>query len=116
LTHLTRSVIVDGRYLLFQVYFLSGKTSSPLPSIILLAHYPTFKIFPLTCLFLLWRLQAVTSDSEVEDGLSDCETVFACPGYDDDRSTFDNDIDVADLDRARAFDNVHDLDMHEPGD
>ena len=31
----------------------------------------------------------------VEDGLSDCETVFACPGYDDDGSTFDDDIDVA---------------------
>ena len=32
---------------------------------------------------------------EVEDGLSDCETVFACPDYDDDGSTFDDDIDVA---------------------
>ena len=25
---------------------------------------------------------------EAEDGLSDCETVFACPDYDDDGSTF----------------------------
>jgi hypothetical protein len=32
---------------------------------------------------------------EAEDGLSDCETVFACPNYDDDGSTFDDDIDVA---------------------
>jgi hypothetical protein len=32
---------------------------------------------------------------EAEDGLSDCETVFACPDYDDDWSTFDDDIDVA---------------------
>jgi len=32
---------------------------------------------------------------EAEDGLSDCETVFACPDYDDDGSTFDDDIDVA---------------------
>ena len=31
---------------------------------------------------------------EVEDGLSDCETVFACPDYDGDGSTFD-DIDLA---------------------
>jgi hypothetical protein len=32
---------------------------------------------------------------EVEDGLSDCESVFACPDYDDDGSTFDDDLDVA---------------------
>jgi hypothetical protein len=29
---------------------------------------------------------------EVEDGLSDCETVFACPDYDDDWSIFDDGI------------------------
>ena len=33
-------------------------------------------------------------EDEVEDGLSDCETVFACPDYDGDGSTFD-DIDLA---------------------
>jgi hypothetical protein len=32
---------------------------------------------------------------EGEDGPSDCETVFACPDYDDDGSAFDDDIDVA---------------------
>ena len=32
---------------------------------------------------------------EAEDELSDCETVFACPDYDDDGSTFDDNIDVA---------------------
>ncbi len=32
---------------------------------------------------------------EVEAGLSECETVFACPDYDDDGSTFEVDIDVA---------------------
>jgi hypothetical protein len=32
---------------------------------------------------------------EAEDGLSHCKTVFACPDYDDDGSTFDDDIDVA---------------------
>jgi hypothetical protein len=74
----------------------------------------------------------------VEDGLSDCETVFACPGYDDDGSTFDDDIDVAgessetcpfiwptmiegddwavlEEDFEEDFDG-DDLDTHEPGD
>ena len=32
---------------------------------------------------------------EVEEALFDCETVFACPDYNDDGSTFDDDIDVA---------------------
>jgi len=34
---------------------------------------------------------------EVEDRLSDCETVFACPDYDDDWSTFDDGINVPGL-------------------
>ena len=44
---------------------------------------------------------------EVEDGLSDCETVFACPDYDDDWSTFDDGINVpglADASNHRGWD------------
>ena len=32
---------------------------------------------------------------EAEDGPSDCETVFVCPDYAGDGSTFDDDIDIA---------------------
>ena len=44
---------------------------------------------------------------EVEDGLSECETVFACPDYDDDWSTFDDGINVpglADASNHRGWD------------
>jgi hypothetical protein len=34
-------------------------------------------------------------EDKAEDGLSDCETVLACPVYDSDGSTFDDDIDIA---------------------
>jgi hypothetical protein len=38
-----------------------------------------------------WR-SLCDHDDDVEDGLSECETVFACPDYDGDGSTFDDDI------------------------
>ena len=40
-----------------------------------------------------WRSLCHLED-DAEDGLSDCQTVFACPDYDGDGSHFDDDADI----------------------